>query len=89
MSVKYFWLDGLLLLAILSDWHLFACHSDTGVEVCDLLTDRRRGGARWKGSEFQRWHWHDRLSECSTAEPRCIKVFDEEEEPHAELESHE
>ncbi|KAJ5869438.1 hypothetical protein N7455_004379 [Penicillium solitum] len=49
----------LLLLAILSDWHLLACRSDTGVEVCDLLTGRRQGVATWKGGEFQRWHWHD------------------------------
>lgn len=41
-------------LAISPACNLLACRCNTGIEVCDLLTGRRRAGVRWKnyGVEF-------------------------------------
>ena len=40
----------LLPLAISPKCNLLACRSNSGIEVCDLLTGQRRGGAKWKNN---------------------------------------
>lgn len=84
-------------LAISPDCHLLACRSDTGVEVCDLLTGRRRGGATWKGggtgfataAGFSGGTGMMLAVGMFNGGVTVYNVLDEGEEPPVELETHE